>query len=74
MTQTYPNRLRSLRLAHGGLTVEHLAIELGLTAETIERWERGYYEIPTRYARALAKRFSVSISHLLCDDYQEQAA
>lgn len=67
------NRLRELRQAQG-LSKEQLAIEVGVAKETIDRWERGVYDIPIQHARALAKRFSVSLSWLLRDEHEGIAA
>lgn len=67
MTRSANNRLRELReTSTPVVSREQLAIEFGVTAKTIERWEVG--EIPTKALRRVAFRFRVSISHLLRDD------
>lgn len=64
------NRLRELREAQGLLRVD-LAAEFRVSEKTVQRWEEG--EIPTKVLRAVAKRFSVSVSHLICDDLEVAA-
>jgi len=56
------NRLKRLREAQG-LSRQELANELLVSDRTIRRWEQG--SIPERYRERLAKRFGVSLSHLV---------
>lgn len=66
-TPTPANRLYDLRTAAEESRVE-LAYALGFKShKQIERWESGE-EIPTVRARAIALRYGVSISYLLCDE------
>lgn len=65
MTETPENRLRDLRVAQG-LEQADLAEEFDVSTRTIGRWERD--GIPAHAQRAVARRFSVSVSHLLYDD------
>jgi transcriptional regulator with XRE-family HTH domain len=46
------DEVRRLRVALGW-TQQHLALELGVTANTVARWERGVHAIPRPTARCL---------------------
>ena len=57
-------RLKSLRM-RCGLTQEHLAAQLGVTAQAIARWESGKNPIPTKHLRALATLLGTSVTELV---------
>ena len=57
------NKLRSLRLAKG-VTQEQLAVELGVTAQAISKWERGMTTPDISLLPDLSVYFGVSIDEL----------
>jgi transcriptional regulator with XRE-family HTH domain len=65
-----PNRLRLLRESDD-LSHEALAVEFGVTKETIQYWEQK--NIPSKWLRPLANRFRVSVDFLLGDGEEEAA-
>lgn len=62
-----PHRLRELREASDDSRVD-LAHALGLkSTKPIDRWEGQGQDIPIYHARAIAKRYGVSVGYLLGD-------
>ena len=57
-------KIRELRLAYpkGSLSQEALAVELGVAANTVSRWETGTYKPTPEDLDKLARFFSVSIT------------
>lgn len=72
MTATPPNRLQRLREA-AGLSFEEVAVEFGVSKETVQYWERT--SIPAKWLRPLARHFKVSVDFLLGDgDHEPEKA
>ena len=57
-------RLRYLR-ERAGLSPEHVALEIGLSARVIGDWERNYRTPRLVYLRQLASLYQVSIATLV---------
>lgn len=67
---TPPNRLQHLRES-ADLSTEQVAVEFGVSKETVQYWER--QSIPAKWLRPLARRFSVSVDFLMGDGEDEPA-
>lgn len=58
------NRLAELRQEHS-LSQAALALERGVTASTVWRWENGRVTVPDPQKVALAGRFGVTVGYLM---------
>lgn len=56
--------IRNLRLQHK-LTQEQLADHLGVSYQSVSRWENGVTYPDIEYLPAIARHFSVTTDHLL---------
>ncbi len=64
-------KIRSLRLQHK-LTQEQLADRLGVSYQSVSRWENGITYPDIEFLPAIAKHFSVSLDYLLGQDDAEK--
>ncbi len=68
-------RIRQLRETQTPpLKRQELAVEFGVDPTTVYRWETGATEIDDDTKRRLAKRFGVSIEHLMGWDRDDSRA
>lgn len=65
------DKIRSLRLQHK-MTQEQLAARLGVSYQSISRWENGVTYPDIEFLPAIAKHFSVSLDYLLGQDDAEK--
>lgn len=66
-TPSFGNRLKALR-EKNGLTQEKLAVFVGVSLKTIQRWEKNERQPKVEDIKALAKALGVSEAQLLNDD------
>ena len=71
MTCKIGEKIRSLRLQHK-LTQEQLADRLGVSYQSVSRWENGVTYPDIEFLPAIAKLFSVSLDYLLGQDDTEK--
>ena len=64
MAGNAPNRIRELRDA-AGLKRQDIAVELGVDPTTVYRWETGANAIDDSVKLVLARRFGVTVEHLM---------
>ena len=65
------DKVRSLRLQHK-MTQEQLADRLGVSYQSVSRWENGVTYPDIEFLPAIAKHFSVSLDYLLGQDDAEK--
>ena len=64
------NRLREIRKAHG-LSLEAVAVEIGVSYSTLINWEAGKVDPPVSKVIKLSKFYGVSIYDLFPDEEKE---
>ena len=64
MKELFGQRLREQRIKHG-LTQEQLAEKIGVSRQSVSKWEQGISDPSTSNLFALAKLFGVSVEELL---------
>ena len=71
MTCKVGEKIRQLRLQHK-ITQEQLADRLGVSYQSVSRWENGVTYPDIELLPAIAKYFSVSLDYLLGQDDTEK--
>ena len=71
MEQIFANNIRKLR-KNADLTQEELARAIGMSAQSVSKWECGYGYPDITQLPAIANFFGVTIDELLCNDKSSQ--